>query len=199
MIRTTAGLPIVSFEERPVEDRAALMETGKGVRYAEFAIFRYPGDKNSILEKEITEEEKRSWMEQPHKNHVLPQYEAWKSGLEAPVDGTPLRDWAGLTPSQLHQAITIGLRTVEDFAALSDEGLRAYGTGALTLKQRAKNYLETTHGTKAAVQMQAMEMEMKAMKEKMERLEMEKSALAAQQEKLPEVKAEAKPETKPKK
>lgn len=51
---------------------------------------------------------------------IGPAYEAWKSGQEVPVDGTPLGAWPGINETQAEAIRAIGLRTVEDVAAMTD-------------------------------------------------------------------------------
>ena len=46
-------------------------------------------------------------------NQIKPAYEAWKQGVEIPVDGTPLAVWAGITPEQADVLRSRGLKTVE--------------------------------------------------------------------------------------
>ena len=51
---------------------------------------------------------------------IGPAYEAWKSGQEVPVDGTPLGAWPGINETQAEAIRAIGIRTVEDVAAMTD-------------------------------------------------------------------------------
>ena len=162
--------PYASFEIRAVEDRAKTVESGVyGSRDAEFVIFRMPGDKNTIIEKEITPAEMTEWKRTPHKDHVPQLYEAWKSGLEAPVNGVSLRDWPTISPSQLHQALSIGIRTVEDFANLTEEGLRAFGVGGRVLQQKARTFIEYgTQQGKVVEEMASLKAQLDMMKDQMQ-------------------------------
>ena len=40
-------------------------------------------------------------------------YNAWKEGVEAPVDGTPLGAWAGINEAQVNAFRSVGVKTVE--------------------------------------------------------------------------------------
>lgn len=51
---------------------------------------------------------------------IGPAYDAWKSGQEAPAHGTPLGAWPGVNETQAEAIRAIGLRTVEDVAAMTD-------------------------------------------------------------------------------
>lgn len=47
-------------------------------------------------------------------------YEAWKSGQETPVDGTPLDAWPALTKVQVEAFRAAQYRTIEDVAEITD-------------------------------------------------------------------------------
>lgn len=79
-------------------------------------------------------------------------YRRWKSGQELPVEGTPIRSWPVLSPAQAETCCAIGVRTVEDLAMLPDEGLRKLGMGGVTLKQKAKDWIEAGHDRGKVVQ-----------------------------------------------
>jgi hypothetical protein len=52
---------------------------------------------------------------------ILPAYEAWKSGQEVPVDGTPLGAWPALSPEQVNLFRGQGIRTVEEVATMGEQ------------------------------------------------------------------------------
>lgn len=74
---------------------------------------------------------------------VKPFYDAWKAGQAAPVDGTPLEAWAGVTPEQATALRGLNVHSVEDLAGASDSILKrlpfpnAYG-----MQRNARAYLE---------------------------------------------------------
>lgn len=68
-------------------------------------------------------------------------YRRWKAGQEMPVDGTPIRTWPVISPSQVEVLLRAGIRTVEDLSDLNDEGLRKIGMGAVEMKQKAKAWM----------------------------------------------------------
>lgn len=51
---------------------------------------------------------------------IKPAYEAWKAGNEIPTNGTPLDAWPGVTRKQADAMRMAGVRTVEEFAGLTD-------------------------------------------------------------------------------
>lgn len=54
---------------------------------------------------------------------IKPAYDAWKTGQEAPINGTPLAAWNGLSPEQAEVLRARSVRTVEELAALGDAHL----------------------------------------------------------------------------
>lgn len=169
----------VSFEIQTVEDRAKFIATGMAsTRDIEVIIYHISGDKNTVLPKEITAYEKACWKhpKKPHLHHIPVLYEAWKNGLAAPLNGKSLREWPLISPSQINHAAALNIHTVEDFAELNDEGLRAFGIGGQQLKQKAKEYLAEAAGPGRAVEkIVAMEV---ANKEKDARLAKQEAELA---------------------
>lgn len=146
--------PFVTFEYRPVEDRAASMKTGKyTTRDVPFALITRPGSKDTHVE------EAEVWLEKlavkarqdlvPHSwaDGFRQRFEQWKKGEEPPVDGTPIKGWAILGPSAQQLVIQAGFKTVEDLAAASDAEVSSIGTGAIDLRQKARYWLEQASST----------------------------------------------------
>jgi hypothetical protein len=76
-----------------------------------------------------------------------PAYEAWKKNQEAPVDGTPLDVWPGVTPQQVKIMRDYNLRSVEDFATAPDSVLmRMHLPGIRELQGRAQAFLKAGEG-----------------------------------------------------
>lgn len=74
---------------------------------------------------------------------VKPSYDAWKTGQEIPIDGTPLDAWHGLTRKQAEALRTAGCRSVEEFAGLTDNEIgRVMLPDVRGLRGRAKAFLE---------------------------------------------------------
>jgi hypothetical protein len=51
---------------------------------------------------------------------IQPHYDAWIKGQEAPVFGTPLDAWSSLTKRQVRAFQDVGIRSVEEIAAIND-------------------------------------------------------------------------------
>jgi hypothetical protein len=71
-------------------------------------------------------------------------YQAWVSGQEAPMDGTPLAAWNALQPEQAEAIRTMGIRTVEEIAGLTETtASRMPVPNKQELIKLARNFVET--------------------------------------------------------
>ncbi len=77
-----------------------------------------------------------------HVDHYERMYKAWKDGQEMPVEGTPIKGWAVIPPSQAETIIRAGIRTVEDLAKMNAEAMQRIGMGAVMLKNKAMAWVE---------------------------------------------------------
>lgn len=76
-------------------------------------------------------------------NAIRPYYEAWLQGKEAPLDGTPLAAWPGISPEQAELFRMKGVRTVENVAALTDTHKQTMGMPGLhDIIENAKRFLQ---------------------------------------------------------
>lgn len=88
------------------------------------------------------------------------QYEAFKAGQELPLNGTPIKGWGVISPAQQETLVAMHVLTVEDLAAMNDEGIRRVGMGGLDLKSKAKAWLaQLTDKGAITMQMSALEQE----------------------------------------
>lgn len=149
----------VRFEVRAVEDRAASEKNGcYTTRNVEYALITPPYSKDCI------EQEVKDWIKQLDDNvnagrlpgkwrdHYKAAYEAWKKNEELPPEGCPIKGWPVLSPAQQQNLISQNIRTVEDLAAINDEGMKRYGMGALDLKNKAKAWLKSAASLGTVVQ-----------------------------------------------
>lgn len=84
-------------------------------------------------------------------NSIKPQYDAWKQGREAPIDGTPLAAWPGISSEQAEFLRNMGIRTVEEIAEASDSIItRIPFPGARELRSSAQAFLKAADKTKVA-------------------------------------------------
>jgi hypothetical protein len=140
--------PYVKFEIRPVEDRDASLKAGSYVaKDVTFVIIQRPGDRDTV------EKEADGWladMKAKSRSGLIPLewykayenvYEAFKQDMEPPIDGTPVKNWPVLAPSQVHTLIAAGVKTVEDLAAIPDGDISRIIMGGIGLKQKANVWL----------------------------------------------------------
>jgi len=101
----------------------------------EFVEILIPGDRRAIAHEPVGEEHKARWPR---------QYEAFKAGREAPLEGTPLREWpvSDMMPARVEELAFFNIRTVEELAAVSDAHLQNLGMGARALREKARRFLE---------------------------------------------------------
>ena len=92
-----------------------------------------PGDRRSVVVEPLNDEHKARWPR---------EYEAFQKGLEAPVEGTPLKQWPQITASQVQELAYFNIYTVEHMAGVNDAHLQNLGMGARELRDRAKLFLE---------------------------------------------------------
>lgn len=156
--------PYVVFERRAMENKAETIKAGHYVgQDVDIAIITRPGSRDN-LEKIATE-----WLadiREKARQDLLPQtwydgfsraYESWLKGEEVPIAGTAIKGWPVLSPSAQKTIIAAGIRTVEDLAELPEAELSRIGTGALSFKQKAQNWLKAANDVgKVTEQLTAM-------------------------------------------
>lgn len=144
----------VTFEYRSIEDRNETIKQGHycGKDVAFVSITR-PGSRDTH---ERNAEEWLLQLESDARNGRIPTawlegyralYTAWKKGEELPPTGTPIKTWPAISPAQQKTIIAAGVLTIEDLAALPDPELGRLGTGATSLKLRAREWLEAAKGS----------------------------------------------------
>lgn len=173
----------VQFEIRAVEDRSKLFEDGRcGYKDVDFAIITPAGTRDKI------ERNALEWLDDLRMKaqngmfnpDVLAFYEkaykAFKDGQEVPVEGTPIRMFTVLTPSEQKRCLDANIRTIEELATMHEAGLSRVGMGARELQNKAKAYLAAADGPgKLAAENAALRIELEdtkaAMGELLKRLE----------------------------
>lgn len=96
--------------------------------------------------------EYRDWYE-----YFSKRFEAYKQGLEMPLDGTPIKMCLSFTPAERAQCESVRLYTLESLAAANEEVIARLGMGGRTLKTKAAKMLETQAGGKLAEQNAALQ------------------------------------------
>jgi hypothetical protein len=104
------------------------------------------------------------------------EWAAFERGMEAPMVGTPIEQWGRITPSMRKQLHLLNVRTVEDIASMSDDGLQKLGMGARQLQNDARKFLSLSQSSADLARLEELE---KSNKEKDEALRMQGEQLAA--------------------
>jgi hypothetical protein len=133
----TAQLRGEFFMDMVRETRASL-DAGRDVfSEVERVKIIIPGLIASIVVHNVNDEHRQRWPE---------AYAAFKAGREAPLSGTPLEEWPILNRAAIAELKHMQIRTVEDLAGLSDIAVQAIGMGGMTLRERARAWLDdATH------------------------------------------------------
>lgn len=104
---------------------------------------------------------------------------AFDNDEEVPLDGTPLEQWPGIEASQIATLKSVGVVTVQALADLSEAGLHRLPTGYMSLKNKAKSWLEKTQGN------EALKAENDKLKSQLETMQEQIAELQANQKKKP--------------
>ena len=101
-----------------------------------------PGDKNSVIDRPATPQDKKRFAQ---------QYAAFKQGKEGEdqLSGTRLKDWPFLSRGQVEELRFIGIKTVEQLANCNDTVNFA---GLQQMKTHAKSWLATAKDSALASQ-----------------------------------------------
>lgn len=92
-----------------------------------------PGDRNSAIDRKARDEDKVRFPR---------QWAAFELQKQQTVEGTPLDQWALLTPSQCAEYRALHIFTVEQLANLSDSQIQKIGHAGRDVNKMAKAYLE---------------------------------------------------------
>lgn len=177
----------VQFETRTAEDKPATLAQGRYVA-REFEVVKVtPAYSKDSIEFKVS-----SWLADIDRNlrdgrisekwaeYWRESYKRWKDGQELPLIGTPIRGWGVISPSQQETLIRMNCKTVEDLAAVTEEGMRRMGMGALDLKNKAQAWLKSMadHGG-STLKIASLEQENAVLKVSIETLEKKVAALVA--------------------
>ena len=140
----------VKFEVRAVEDRELSVQNGYySTKDATFVTLQRPGDRDTVEKeveawfREIRDKVRNGLMPAPWLQAYEAAYSAFKLDQEPPLDGTSVKLWPALSPSQVQNLLSAGIRTVEDLAAMPDGDISRIMMGGLGLKQKAQIWLST--------------------------------------------------------
>ena len=144
--------PFIEFKRVATHDKQASVAAGyRKTKDVDMAYIMQAGSKD------VFEKEAEAWLESIKRKGLegaadaFPQewidsfhkkFEAWKAGQEPPLDGTSVKEWALLSPSQAENFITLRMLTIEDVAAMNEEAMNRYGMGGRELRDKARDWLK---------------------------------------------------------
>lgn len=123
----------VQFYNDGIENEKESLAQGRPVfREVTFIKIMIPGNKSEIIERKMRDTDKQEYPM---------QYQAFMNGVEEPVDGMPLKDWAPITRSQVMELAHFGCKTVEQLAGMADSNAQNF-MAIMGLRQKARDWLE---------------------------------------------------------
>jgi hypothetical protein len=160
-----AGGVYPRFFIEPVQDELASAQQGRPIfRQEERVEIVIPGDPTKCPVHRVTDEHRNRWQQ---------QYDAFKKGMETPVEGTPLEEWPALNRAQVAELRGIGILTVEQVAGLSDTATQRV-MGLAGLRTRALAYLDDASAIalteKLSAENDALQLEISTLKRQVEEL-----------------------------
>lgn len=124
------------FKIEPIQHIAKSEAEGRPVFVdREIVEIHIAGDAKSVVVRRVQESDKQRWPE---------QYEAFKKGLDQPLEGTPLNEWGSLPASRAAELKAMKIYTVEALADLDDNKIKNIGMGGRALVEKAKAFLDVS-------------------------------------------------------
>lgn len=155
--------PFVEFKQVAVENPKKSVELGyRFTEDVDFVHVMQPGSGNLSIHEAIAvdwlAQIKRKFLE--NSADAMPQewvdgfhkkYELWKQGKEAPLMGTSVKEWPLLSPAEVENYQSLGIMTIEDIAAMTEEALGRVGMGAREKRDKARDWLKGKEISDAAM------------------------------------------------
>jgi hypothetical protein len=145
--------PFVEFKQVPKHDPIKSEELGyRTTKNVNMAFIMQPGSRDQVeieAEKWLDSIRRKAldgapdafpgeWVEQFKK-----KYEMWKEGVEAPLNGTSVKEWPVLSPAEVENFINMHILTIEDVANMTEEAMGRAGMGSRGLRDKAREWLQT--------------------------------------------------------
>lgn len=106
------------------------------------------------------------------------QWAAFQANAKEPaVMGTPLKEWPALSKAQVADFVSVGIKTVDQLAALNDHGIQAIGMGGREWKAKAQAFLAQAAGN---APLETLAAENERMAEELEQYQQTVKVMAAQ-------------------
>ena len=139
---------LVKFFLREKQDHAATAKEGRPMfKDVDYIEIRTAGKRDALACRPATHADKQRFPR---------HYDAFKSRTEMPTEGTPLSEWPMIPRSQVEELSFLHIKTVEQLIGMSDNDA-AQMRGGLTLKDKAKKFLEASDKTKLLAEKQQLQ------------------------------------------
>lgn len=147
----------IRFERRAIEDPVASREAGHYVAKDMDYVLVTPAYSKDVWENKVS-----TWLENLTYEHnqgriskdqleaYKKAYQMWQNGQEMPLNGCPIKGWGMISPAQQETLIRMHILTVEQLAAITQEGTNRIGIGAVDMKNKAEAWLKQTKNKGAA-------------------------------------------------
>lgn len=159
--------PYVRFYTEERENRAATLENGIYTPMDVHMVEVTPvGGKNVFLD------EAENWLRKIRERSLRGQYsrdwvrdfdemfKMYKEGEEIPEKGISIKTCIMFSPAQQKQILNANIRTLEDLASCTEEGLQAMGPGGRELRDRARAAIDQAKDSgKVAAEVAALKVE----------------------------------------
>jgi hypothetical protein len=157
-----ADAKYVRFYRRTKENRAKSMEAGRPIyEPVEYVEILTPGDKDVVVDRPVRKIDRYQWSD---------KYRAFAAGKSQDTVGTPLTALMGMSPERAEELAYFKIRTVETLADVSDNNLQNLGHGALTERQRARDYVQVMKGNAPVAQLRSENEQLRQRLEALEKL-----------------------------
>lgn len=168
----------VEFYEDALEIPFKSKDAGRPIyEQREFVRIMVPGDSTNIIEVLATDQ---------HKQDFPRQYDRFKKGQAAVIEGTPLTMWPVVNKSQVKECAYHEIQSVEQLAAASDSICVRMGMGYTELRNKARAWLEAAKDaalvTKQAADNDRLKGEIEMLKEQIAQLAAPKRGRTAKEE-----------------
>lgn len=181
--------PYIEFKRVAKDDPRKSVELGYRVtKDVDMAFVMQPGSKDQVerIATEWIESIKRKMLEgsadaypEEWVRAIQAKYDAWKQGQEAPLNGTSVKEWPVLSPSQAENFIAMHILTIEDVAAMTEEAMGHFGMGGRGFREKAREWLQGKEIAQSAIkENEELKIQLKEMAERLNALEMPKEALS---------------------
>lgn len=151
--------PYVRFGYESVEDRDASIANGYYTEKQVAFAYLTPSGTKDVIPRRVDE-----WLvqtkDQAHRGTIpfewaesfANAFKRWKENNEIPEFGTPIMTWPVLSPGERSAVLAANIRTVEDLAAATEQGMMAVGMNSRAIKQKAVDWMESASSNGKVVQ-----------------------------------------------